>query len=152
MDDQSIGTPSQVQRIILCSGKIFYDLTAEKEKNPEIADNVAILRMEQLYPFPGKTLSEMVAKYPKAKKIVWAQEEPMNMGGWYYARHRLEQFLGESHDIEYVGRKGSGTTAEGSGKAHAKEQSRIVKESLGIGSEGGQIKIAAVNGGTAAHS
>jgi 2-oxoglutarate dehydrogenase complex dehydrogenase (E1) component-like enzyme len=141
IDDEMATNPEIVTRIICCSGKIYYDLLAEREKAPEDYQHVAVVRIEQLYPFPEKWLSEIFAKYKNAKQVYWTQEEPQNMGPWYYIRHRLEHFLSRKFTIEYVGRKGSGTTAEGSGKAHAKEQERIVKEALRPdGTESSKVK------------
>ena len=81
----------QIRRVVLCSGKVYYDLI-EARRKASVA-NVAIVRMEQFYPFPGARLREVLAKYPAAKQLVWAQEEPKNMGGWTFIEPRLEKLL-----------------------------------------------------------
>jgi len=129
MDDAEVKDPSKVKRILVCSGKLFYELADAREKNS--ANNVAIIRLEQLYPFPEKALTAILKTYPKATEMVWTQEEPMNMGAWYFARHRLEQVVDGRLEVLYAGRKGSGSTAEGSNKAHVKEQQRIINAAFG---------------------
>jgi 2-oxoglutarate dehydrogenase E1 component len=131
IDDTSLKDPSKVKRVVVCSGKLFYELTESREK--QLKDqSVAVIRVEQLYPFPDKLLKEILTRYDKAKEIMWAQEEPMNMGAWYFVRHRLEALIDGKFKLSYVGRRGSGTTAEGSQKAHVQEQTRIINVALGL--------------------
>ena len=89
---------------------------------------VALVRIEQLYPFPAKKVEGIVARYKNAKDAVWAQEEPQNMGAWTFIRSHLESILPESIRLKYIGRRDSGTTAEGATKAHTTEQARIINE------------------------
>ncbi|MBP9706450.1 MAG: 2-oxoglutarate dehydrogenase E1 component [Oligoflexales bacterium] len=120
-----------VTDVILCSGKIYYELKEAREKNPDVAQR-PIIRMEQLYPFPAGKINAVLEKYPNLTTINWTQEEPQNMGAWNYIRPRLETVLKKQQNITYIGRKNSGTTAEGSHKAHAKEQNRIILSALGV--------------------
>jgi 2-oxoglutarate dehydrogenase E1 component len=125
-----------VNRIVLCSGKIYYDL-AEARKKPansssEHVAHVAIVRMEQFYPFPLKRLREVLAKYPAARQLVWAQEEPKNMGGWTFVEQRLENLLPACKRPIYVGRRPSASPATGSYAIHQAEQARLVAEALAV--------------------
>jgi 2-oxoglutarate dehydrogenase E1 component len=122
-----------VSRIVLCSGKVYYDL-AEARKKPANSGNehVAIVRMEQFYPFPENRLREVLAKYPAAKQLVWAQEEPKNMGGWTFVEQRLENLLSACERPIYVGRAPSASPATGSYAIHQTEQARLVAEALAI--------------------
>ncbi|MCX6118844.1 MAG: thiamine pyrophosphate-dependent enzyme [Proteobacteria bacterium] len=130
LDDSRLSDPKSVKRIVFCTGKIFYELT---ETAKDSAD-VAFVRIEQLYPFPKKAITDILSRYKNAKDLVWCQEEPQNMGAWTFVRPRLEDILGDKNHVKYVGRRDSGTTAEGVTKAHVAEQQRIVNESIGISS------------------
>jgi multifunctional 2-oxoglutarate metabolism enzyme len=116
---------SKVKRIVLCSGKVFYDL--EKAKN----ENVAVVRLEQFYPFPKAKLQEVFAKYKNATSLVWCQEEPRNMGGWVFVRSRLEEIKGKM-SFDYVGRTASASPATGSYAIHNLEQAKLVGEAVGL--------------------
>jgi 2-oxoglutarate dehydrogenase E1 component len=107
-----------VKRVLLCSGKVYYDLLEEQQKSNR--SDVAIIRMEQLHPFPKKQLNAELAKYPKAK-IYWVQEEPENMGYWNYMVRFMRR---ELEDV--VARKPSASPATGYNKVHVKEQKEIV--------------------------
>ena len=126
-DDQA----KDIRHIILCSGKVTYDAFKYRLKRSSTAgDHPAIIRLEQLYPFPATALLNTLKRYPQAQQIIWLQEEPQNMGAWSYVRNYLEETL--SHNsLTYVGRKASGSTAEGSKKAHLAEQDRIIKQAFG---------------------
>lgn len=130
--EQQLEQPQSVERVVMCTGKIYYDLFETREKNRGSSSHVPVIRVEQMYPFPGKQIEEELARYPKAKEIIWVQEEPANMGAWFYMRPRLEQIIGDKKVIKYVGRTGSGSTAEGSLKSHIREQQRIVNDALGL--------------------
>jgi 2-oxoglutarate dehydrogenase E1 component len=129
IDDPSVD-PARVRRVVLTSGKLFYDLLAGREKAG--ASHVAIVRLEQLYPFPGAELAAALARYPEAE-LAWAQEEPANMGPWRFLR---ERFLdGEVPDPgqrlpRYLGRGASASPAPGSHKVHQREQEAIVREAM----------------------
>ena len=126
IDDESTKSPTKVKRIIACSGKIYYELKKHRGENPDFSQ-IPIVRVEQLYPFPYKHLEGILKKYKNLEEIVWVQEEPQNMGGWNFVRGRFSDILKEKHSLSYVGRKNSGTPAEGSGKAHETEQKRILE-------------------------
>jgi 2-oxoglutarate dehydrogenase E1 component len=122
--------PGGVQRVIICSGKVYYDLLAELEKNN--TGRIAVLRLEQFYPFPQSLLQRWLDSFPNAQEIVWVQEEPRNMGGWAFARPRLEELLGEDQVLRYVGRKISASPATGSYKLHQLEQQQFIQEALSL--------------------
>ena len=130
IDDREIGNVQAVERVVLCSGKVYYDLLEARKKSG--SENVAIVRMEQFYPFPGQRLREVLAKYPAAKQLVWAQEEPRNMGGWTFVEQRLENLLPACQRAIYVGRAASASPATGSYAIHQAEQARLVSEALAI--------------------
>ena len=118
---------AKVNKVITCSGKIFYELNAQREKLQR--HNIALLRFEQLYPFPEKSFVRLLNTYPNAKQLLWVQEEPQNMGGWSFVRPRLRA-CAPSFKLNYVGRKTSGTTAEGYMQAHTIAQQRIIDAAL----------------------
>lgn len=120
----------QVRQVILCSGKVTYDAFKYRMQRHEDTPEHAIIRLEQLYPFPETPLLKILDRYPKAQDIIWLQEEPQNMGAWSFVRNYLEEIL-STKKISYVGRKASGSTAEGSKKAHLAEQDRIIKQAFG---------------------
>lgn len=126
--------PANVRRVVLCSGKVYYDLLAERRAR-ELTD-VAIIRLEQLYPFPHAELAEALRPYRKAQ-VVWCQEEPQNMGAWYHVDRRVEQVLrsvsNECAWPAYVGRVSAASPATGSGKIHAEQQSALVNDALTAG-------------------
>ncbi|HEX9836099.1 MAG TPA: 2-oxoglutarate dehydrogenase E1 component [Alphaproteobacteria bacterium] len=126
-----IAAPDKVRRVVLCSGKVYYDLLAARE-DKRIGD-VALVRVEQLYPFPVRSLTAELAKYPNAE-VVWCQEEPHNMGAWLFMDRRIEAVLagigGNASRPVYVGRPESAATATGSYKRHNEEQKRLVADAL----------------------
>ncbi|MBO0727323.1 MAG: 2-oxoglutarate dehydrogenase E1 component, partial [Blastocatellia bacterium] len=122
--------PDRVERVIVCSGKVYYDLMAEHEKSGN--GRVAILRLEQFYPFPRTLLQQWLAAYTKAGEIIWAQEEPQNMGGWNFMRPRLEALAEGRMEARYVGRAPSASPATGSYTIHQLEQAQLVKEALSL--------------------
>jgi len=114
------------RRVLLCSGKIYYDLAAHREKLGET--ETAILRVEQFYPFHQGTLSRLLSAH-RAEEVIWCQEEPENMGGWFYIERRLRALLGR--EIRYVGREAAASTAAGSLGVHRLEQERICRQAFG---------------------
>ena len=118
----------QVRRLVLCSGKIYYDIVG-REARPD-AKTVAVGRIEQLYPFPVEAATELSHSYPHLEEIVWAQEEPQNMGAWRALRHRLEEACPDGVELRYVGRPWRASPSEGYPTAHLREQDRIVREAL----------------------
>jgi multifunctional 2-oxoglutarate metabolism enzyme len=128
IDDADVIARDRVRRLVLCSGKVFYDLHAGRKKSGD--DHVAIIRLEQFYPFPEKRLREIFAEYPNATQLVWTQEEPKNMGGWTFVEPRLMNILTACARPFYVGRAASASPATGSYATHELEQRRIVEEAL----------------------
>jgi 2-oxoglutarate dehydrogenase E1 component len=125
--------PKKITRLILCSGKVYYDLL-EKKKADE-RDDVAIVRIEQLYPFPADDLDEMLAEYRKLKHVVWCQEEPMNQGAWYCSQHHMRnalQRLNPKLHLEYAGREASAAPACGHMSVHIEEQKKLVNDAFEI--------------------
>jgi 2-oxoglutarate dehydrogenase E1 component len=118
----------KVERLVLCTGKVFWDMDANERR--ETAENVAIARVELLYPFAKEQLSELIASYPNLKEVVWAQEEPRNMGCWKVMSRRLPDLLPEGVELGYVGRPTRASPGEGYSVAHAREQERIVLTAL----------------------
>jgi 2-oxoglutarate dehydrogenase E1 component len=128
-DPTLVGEREDVTRLVLCSGKIYYDLVGHEER--ENARNVAVARVELLYPFPKKELQELFASYPNLKEIVWAQEEPKNMGARSFMKYRLDEIQPEGVTYDYVGRELRASPGEGYAVAHRREQDRIVRVALG---------------------
>ena len=123
--------PAKVRKIVLCSGKVYYHLVEQREQQGK--SDVAIIRIEQLYPFPEAELREALAPFTKAKRIVWCQEEPVNQGAWYSTRHRFTQAVNEfneSLDLEFAGREASSAPAVGYMSLHLEEQDKLVMEAL----------------------
>lgn len=130
IDDSEVKDRGRVERVVLCSGKVFYDLIEARRKSEE--DRVAIIRLEQFYPFPQRALAAAISGYSKAKELVWCQEEPQNMGGWTFMESRLENLLPSCERPRYVGRTPSASPAIGSYAIHVQEQDRLVHEALAI--------------------
>ncbi|HZI20424.1 MAG TPA: multifunctional oxoglutarate decarboxylase/oxoglutarate dehydrogenase thiamine pyrophosphate-binding subunit/dihydrolipoyllysine-residue succinyltransferase subunit [Pyrinomonadaceae bacterium] len=128
VDDPEVQDRSQVRRVVLCSGKVYYDLAAAKKKSGD--DRAAVVRLEQFYPFPERGLREVFASYPNAAQVVWAQEEPKNMGGWAFVEPRLRGLMSACERPYYVGRAISASPATGSYAVHELEQRRLVDEAL----------------------
>jgi 2-oxoglutarate dehydrogenase E1 component len=122
IDDPS--SPKEVKKVVMCSGKIYYDL-AEVQQKKKVKD-VAIIRLEQLYPLAEKQLNEILKKY-KTDKITWVQEEPANMGGWSYILRMMPD-----RKMELISRKSSASPATGFSKIHKMEQEKIINQALGI--------------------
>jgi 2-oxoglutarate dehydrogenase E1 component len=120
-----------VTRVVFCSGKVYFDLVDARQK--EKLDHVALVRIEQLYPFPREGFNETLAKYPNATDIVWCQEEPENQGAWYQIKHKLLAYISDRHELIYVSRKGTSTTAVGYLKVHQKEQEELIRQALTAG-------------------
>ena len=119
---------ADVKRIVFCSGKVYFDLYQARLKQ-EIKD-VALVRIEQLYPFPREAYEAVLAQFPNAKDVVWCQEEPENQGAWYQIKHRLGAYLKPQHKLLYVTRDGNSTTAVGYLKVHNKEQEAVINGAL----------------------
>ena len=123
LDDAS-ADPGRVRRVVLCSGKVFYDLLEQRAKE-EV--QVALVRVEQFYPFAHDQLQRILKRYPKAREVVWAQEESLNMGGWFFMEARLRA-LGIK--VKYIGRDASASPATGSRQVHLREQKELVETAI----------------------
>lgn len=128
-DEQLVGTPERVTRLIFCSGKVYYDLL--KYRNEHKLRSVAIIRVEQLYPYHWDMVKEITARYPRAhRKWIWCQEEPLNMGAWSYIGPRLEK--SGNHKVRYAGRERSASPAAGSKAVHNAEQRKLVEMAFNV--------------------
>jgi 2-oxoglutarate dehydrogenase E1 component len=120
---------AQVHRIVFCSGKVYFDLL--KARRAAKQDDVALVRIEQLYPFPILAYEAVLRRYPQAREVVWCQEEPQNQGAWYSIRHRLEGPLQKDrHQLLYAGRQHAAAPATGISKIHETEQRELVDAAL----------------------
>ena len=117
-----------VRRVVFCSGKVYYDLL--EQRRAEKLGDVALIRVEQLYPFPTERYAEVLERYRGARDVVWCQEEPQNQGAWYQIRHRLQECLGPRHTLMYAGRAGAAAPAAGIHKLHVEEQAELVGAAL----------------------
>ena len=127
LDDLAAVDPARVKRLILCSGKVYYDLADARDEQGR--DDVYILRVEQLYPFPADAIAEYAAGFPQLETVVWAQEEPKNAGGWTFVAPLIEEAL--AMRPLYAGRAAAASTATGLARRHAAEQAKLIAEALG---------------------
>ncbi len=129
LDDPSASPRREkVERLVLCTGKVYFDMQASERR--EAADTVAIARVEMLYPFAERQLADLIASYPNLSEIAWVQEEPRNMGAWKVMSRRMPGILPEGVKLTYIGRPGRASPGEGYSAAHAREQERIVLTAL----------------------
>ena len=128
--DRTIVDPKKTHRIVFCSGKVYFDLVEARQIHKK--SDVAIVRIEQIYPFPQLVFDEIIAGYPNANDIVWCQEEPQNQGAWYQIRHRLQQPLSDDQQLYYAGRTESAAPASGIFKLHTQQQQALVEAALDI--------------------
>ena len=119
-----------VKRVVFCSGKVYYDLLEQRRKNEQ--NDIAIVRVEQLYPFPHVEMDEIVEKYKQVKDFVWCQEEPQNQGAWYCSQHHFWNSIPQGAKLTYAGRAASASPAVGYASVHAKEQQALVNDALTI--------------------
>jgi 2-oxoglutarate dehydrogenase E1 component len=123
--DSNADAGAKISRVLLCSGKVYFDLVKAREERG--ADNVAIVRLEQLYPFPTDLLSDMLQRYSPSAEVIWVQEEPRNMGAWRFVQEPINYILAPSRRaVNYAGRPEAASTATGSSKQHAKEQAEFI--------------------------
>ncbi|MGA9851767.1 MAG: 2-oxoglutarate dehydrogenase E1 component [Gammaproteobacteria bacterium] len=120
--------PAKVRRVVFCAGKVYYDLL-EARRSAKL-DDIALVRLEQLYPFPHDEYAEIIKLYANAFDIVWCQEEPQNQGAWYEIRHRLQDPLTGRHSLRYVGRAASASPAVGYAQLHKQQQNALIQEVL----------------------
>ncbi len=131
-DARTEGRHEEVERLVLCSGKVFHDINDNDHR--EAATNVAVARVELLYPFAREQLTTLISSYPDLKEIIWCQEEPRNMGAWKVMSRRLWNLLPEGIGLDYIGRPERASPGEGYSVAHVREQERIVLTALTPGS------------------
>ncbi len=131
IDDRALADRSLVKRVVLCSGKVFYDLLDARDN--EKLHNVALVRIEQLYPFPRTDVMDMLSRYPNTTELTWCQEEPQNQGAWYCIKHKIEACVGENQLLFYAGRSSSASPAVGRHSVHLEEQRALVQEALHSG-------------------
>ena len=125
--------PAKVERLVLCGGKVYYDLL--EKRRAEGREDIAILRIEQLYPFPEDDLVEILAPYTNLKHAVWCQEEPMNQGAWYSSQHHMRRILGRHNKalvLEYAGRDASAAPACGYASKHAEQQEKLLQDAFTV--------------------
>ncbi len=120
--------PTKASKILICSGRVYFDLVEERKKRNR--EDVVLLRLEQLFPLHTEKLKELLKKYSSASKVVWVQEEPMNMGAWDYIHPLLEQNLSEKQTVEFAGRRRSASPATGSHRQHVKELHDFLEEAF----------------------
>ncbi|TMP41898.1 2-oxoglutarate dehydrogenase E1 component [Pseudoalteromonas citrea] len=126
--------PASVERVVFCSGKVYYELLQERRKLE--LNNVAIVRVEQLYPFPHQEMDEIMARYQHVNDFVWCQEEPQNQGAWYCSQHHFWEAIPSGANLTYAGRKASAAPACGYMSTHTKEQNALVADALTIKNKG----------------
>jgi 2-oxoglutarate dehydrogenase E1 component len=127
--DSAASDPEPVRRLLLCSGRIYF--TLEEARRERSLHDVALIRLEQLYPFPRRELQELIARYPNMKSISWVQEEPRNMGSWSFVEPRLRELLSEGCDLVGHSRPAAASPATGSFRAHQAEEQLLVERALG---------------------
>jgi 2-oxoglutarate decarboxylase len=127
LDDRAADA-NAVERVIVCSGKVYYELSAARANLEEA--RAAIVRLEQLYPFPKQNLQDILARYAKASEVLWVQEEPKNQGAWSFLEPRLREILGANQRLRYVGRAPSASSATGSHTIHQMEQKQLVADAF----------------------
>jgi 2-oxoglutarate dehydrogenase complex dehydrogenase (E1) component-like enzyme len=133
LDDPTVEDADAIERLVLCTGKIYYDIQAH-ERRPD-ATNAAVARQELLYPFPTDALKALLAGYPNLKHVVWAQEEPRNMGALTFVGPRLRSVVPRTVPLTYVARPERASPAEGKARRHAAQQEELVLEALGLDAE-----------------
>ncbi|MFC1701201.1 2-oxoglutarate dehydrogenase E1 component [Pseudomonadota bacterium] len=131
IDDDRITEIDQVKRVVMCSGKVYYDLMEALSETKQ--KDIAVVRVEQLYPIPHEELSYIFNRYPAGSEIVWCQEEPRNQGAWYQTMHNLRADMHEGQSLYYAGRPSSASPAVGYFSVHIEEQNKLVKEAITIG-------------------
>jgi len=128
IDDQLAHDPRHISRVVLCTGKVYFDLVQRRDERCLL--DVAIVRVEQLYPFPVKELTRAIMRYPNAGEIIWCQEEPQNQGAWYQTRHHLRNCMVSHQTLGYAGRDGLPSPAVGFYALHLEQQDKLVDDAL----------------------
>ncbi|OSZ75154.1 2-oxoglutarate dehydrogenase E1 component [Hydrogenophaga sp. IBVHS1] len=128
-DADVVKKAEKVKRVICCSGKVYYDLVKKREERG--SDDVAILRVEQLYPFPHKVFGAEMRKYPNATDVVWCQDEPQNQGAWFFVQHYIHENMLEGQKLGYAGRAASASPAVGYAHLHQEQQKTLIEAAFG---------------------
>ncbi len=131
IDDPSVTDKTRIKRVVLCSGKVYYDLAASVSEQQ--LENIAVVRIEQLYPFPHDLLTAVLQNYDPGVEIAWCQEEPQNQGAWYQIRHNLIACMRSDQTLYYTGRASSASPAVGYYSVHMDEQRKVVNDAISIG-------------------
>jgi 2-oxoglutarate dehydrogenase E1 component len=127
MDDEN-AEADKIRRVMACTGKVYYDLVEERKQRGR--NDVAIVRFEQLYPFPAQAFADCLARFPRGRELYWVQEEPQNMGAWTFMRPLLEAVSAGELELRYVGREASASPATGSSESHKLELELFLKEAF----------------------
>ncbi len=130
IDDEGVTDPGAIRRVVFTDGKVAYDAMAARDERDA---PVAIVRVEQLYPWPATQIATSLARYPNAREIVWLQEEPENMGSWNFVKGRLYERHGDTHEITRISRAESGSPATGSAAIHKQEQQDLLARAMFVG-------------------
>jgi len=133
IDDPTTPAPDKVKRLVLCAGKVYFDLARERDERG--TDDLTIVRVEQLYPFPREELGAIIGRYGKVGQVIWCQEEPMNQGAWFQIRHHLQACISDGQSLDYAGRLPSASPAVGYYQIHVEQQQRLVRQALGLDTE-----------------
>ncbi len=134
IDDPAGPQSDKVERIVFCAGKVYFDLAKARDEAEGDLDHVALVRVEQLYPFPREELTAIIERYSKADQVIWCQEEPMNQGAWFQIRHHLQACVRDDQQLDYSGRAASASPAVGYYQVHVEQQERLVRDALGLDS------------------
>ena len=145
LDDPAVSQRDRIRRVVFCTGKIYYDLLAARRDDVAEVTGVALVRVEELYPWPHDEVARIVDAYPAIDDVAWVQEEPKNMGAWGYVSPRLRVSTGNAIIVRYIGRPERASSAEGYATDHTAEQQRIVTEAFTLPqpAQSGRVKTAA---------
>ena len=131
IDDALVTDKQQIKRVVLCSGKVYYDLVEALAASKQ--EDIAVVRVEQLYPIPHEELDTILTSYPADCEVAWCQEEPQNQGAWYQTMHNLSASMHDDQPLYYTGRPSSASPAVGYHAVHLQEQKKLVNEAITIG-------------------
>jgi 2-oxoglutarate dehydrogenase E1 component len=138
IDDPAPLSPQVVERVVFCTGKVFYAAQAKRDEQDQ--KHIALIRVEQLYPFPEAEIARILARYSQARDIVWVQEEPKNMGAWFFMEPRLRKLLPAGATLTYRGRKEASSPATGVYKWHLKEEEEFIRQTLSVNGDVTDVK------------
>jgi 2-oxoglutarate dehydrogenase complex dehydrogenase (E1) component-like enzyme len=142
IDDAHVQDRDKIRRVLLCSGKVYYTLHAAREKAPDKTAETAIVRVEQLYPFPQKEVQAVLARYGRKQEVCWVQDEPKNRGAWSFIEPRLLSVLPDNVVLVYHGRDEAASPATGSAKMHQLEEQELVAHALELAPRQKEVKQA----------